>query len=71
MNTTLKALQDLYVALGGEASDVADCTTNVEVLNAISAKYDGASDASLNPVAIDNIGCTISNIRCFTTKCHI
>ena len=62
MKTTVQALKDLYVALGGELADVADCTTNVEVLNAISAKYEGANDANLNPDAIDNITAVADSI---------
>lgn len=62
MKTTPEALQDLYVALGGELSDVADMSTTVEVLNAIAAKYDGDDDASLNPDAIENIAVVADNI---------
>lgn len=53
--TTVEALKDLYVALGGDLADVQDMSTNVAVLNAISAKYNGASDAVLNPEAVANI----------------
>lgn len=53
--TNVEALKALYAALGGTASDVANCTTIVEVLNAIAAKYDGESDATINPDAIANI----------------
>lgn len=60
--TTVEALKALYVALGGSASDVADCVTNVDVLNVISAKYDGDSDAILNPEAIANITAVADNI---------
>lgn len=55
MKTIPEALRGLYAALGGEAADVQDCTTSVEVLNAIAAKFNGASDAVLNPDAIENI----------------
>ena len=41
--------------LGGAESVVAGCSTIVEVLNAIAAKYDGKDDAILNPDAISNI----------------
>ena len=60
--TNVKALQALYVALGGTASDVANCTTIVEVLNAIAAKYDGESDAIINPDAIANIAAVAGSI---------
>ena len=53
--TNVEALQSLYAALGGIAADVANASTSVEVLNAIAAKYDGESDAILNPEAIANI----------------
>ena len=52
--TNVEALKALYTALGGEASDVANASTIVEVLNAIAAKYDGDDDAIINPDAIAN-----------------
>lgn len=60
--TTVQALKDLYVALGGAAADVADCNTNVDVLNVISAKYEGADNAVLNPEAIANIAAVADQI---------
>jgi hypothetical protein len=60
--TNVEALKALYAALGGTASDVANCTTIVEVLNAISAKYEGADDATLNPDAIANITAVVGSI---------
>lgn len=53
--TNVEALKALYTALGGSAADVANANTIVEVLNAISAKYDGDADATLNADAIANI----------------
>ena len=53
--TTVEALKKLYAALGGEAADVQNLDTNVAVLNAISAKYEGAADAVLNADAVANI----------------
>lgn len=53
--TNVEALKVLYTALGGTASNVADASTIVEVLNAIAAKYEGEDDATLNPEAIANI----------------
>lgn len=35
MDTTIKALQNLYVALGGDADDVADVTLIPDMINAI------------------------------------
>ena len=55
MSLTVDELKKLYVKLGGAESVVAGCSTIVEVLNAISAKYDGKDDAILNPDAISNI----------------
>lgn len=60
--TTVEALKDLYVALGGELADVQDMSTNVAVLNAISAKYSGASNAVLNPEAVANIAAVADQI---------
>lgn len=50
-----KALKELYIALGGQESDIETCTTTVSVLNEISALYDGADDATNNLEAIKNI----------------
>lgn len=38
MDTTVKALQNLYVALGGEAADVADITLIPDMINAIATQ---------------------------------
>lgn len=62
MSTNVEALKGLYTALGGSAEDVAAADTTVEVLNAISAKYEGESDAALNPDAISNIAAVAENI---------
>ena len=35
MDNNIKALQNLYVALGGDADDVAGVTTNADMINAI------------------------------------
>ena len=37
MDTTVAALKNLYVALGGEAADVADITLIPDMINAIAA----------------------------------
>lgn len=51
----VEALKSLFEALGGEAADVADANTSVDVLNAIAKQFDGEDDAVLNPEAIANI----------------
>jgi hypothetical protein len=61
MKTTPEALKDLYVALGGDASAVADASTSVDVLNAIAEKLGGEGGAVLNPDAIDNITAVAGN----------
>lgn len=43
METNVQALKDLYVALGGEASDVVDMTTSSEVLVALQAVAQAAA----------------------------
>lgn len=62
MNTNVDALKNLYEQLGGDPADVANCSTSVEVLNAIAAKYGGAADAIINPDAINNIAAVASSI---------
>ena len=62
MNTNVDALKNLYEQLGGDPADVANCSTSVEVLNAIAAKYGGADDAIINPDAINNIAAVASSI---------
>lgn len=58
----VEALQTLYAALGGEPADVANRTTIVEVLNAISAKFGGEDNATLNPEAVNNISNIVDTI---------
>lgn len=60
--TNVEALKALYVALGGDADNVANTSTIVGVLNAIAAKYEGEDDATLNPDAIANITAVIGTI---------
>lgn len=60
--TNVEALKALYVALGGDADDVVNVSTIVDVLNAIAAKYEGESDAIVNPDAISNITAVVGNI---------
>lgn len=58
----VEALQALYAALGGTPANVANASTNVEVLNAIAALFDGDDDAIINPDAIANITAVAGNI---------
>lgn len=60
--TNVEALKMLYTALGGEAADVENASTIVEVLNTIAKKYDGESDATINAEAIANIAAVASSI---------
>lgn len=62
MAKNITALKNLYKQLGGDPEDVQDCSTITEVLNAISGKYDGETDAATNPDAIDNIAAVAENI---------
>ena len=39
MDKNLEALKALYVAVGGDADDVADMTTNAEVIGAIASVF--------------------------------
>lgn len=53
--TNVEALKNLYAALGGNAADVADAVTNVDVLNAIAGFLGGEVDATTISEAIENI----------------
>lgn len=57
--TNVEALRALYAALGGDATDVANESTIVQVLNAIAAKYEGENDATQNAEAIVNIAAVV------------
>ena len=60
--TNVEALKALYEALGGEAADVENASTSVDVLNAIAAMFDGESDAAINPDAIANIAAVAGDL---------
>lgn len=62
MKTTPDALKDLYEALGGDASAVAELDKTIDVLNAFAAKYEGNADAVVIPEAIENIAEVADNI---------
>lgn len=69
--TNVEALKSLYHALGGDLDDVADVNTIVGMLNAISAKFDGADDAELNAQGIENITEIIGNITADLTTLDV
>ena len=69
--TNVEALKSLYHALGGDLDDVADVNTIVGMLNAISAKFDGADDAELNAQGIANITEIIGNITADLTTLDV
>lgn len=55
MDTTVKALQALYAALGGSADDVANITTIPDMINAIASHVAAGGAAELPAVkAADN-----------------
>lgn len=60
--TNVETLKALYVALGGDATNVANASTIVQVLNAIAAKYEGENDATQNAEAIANIAAVAGNL---------
>jgi hypothetical protein len=51
MDTTVKALQNLYTALGGEAADVENLLTIPDMVNAIAAQVaaNAAAETSSKP----------------------
>lgn len=55
-STTLDALKNLYVAHGGNASDVADLTVIPDVINALAAFISGGGAAELPTVTAENDG---------------
>lgn len=59
----VEALKALYIALGGEATTVANAVTNVDVLNELSKLFSGEYDATENAEAIANITAVASAIH--------
>lgn len=51
MDNNITALQGLYVALGGDADDVANMTTIPELINAIATVATGVAGATLPEVS--------------------
>lgn len=56
MDTTIDALKNLYVALGGTASDVANITIIPDMINAIATVAATATAAELPKVTASNNG---------------
>lgn len=48
MTSNIDALKEVYVALGGDAADVADMTINAEVIHAIALQIPAALEAAAN-----------------------
>ena len=56
MDTTVKALQTLYVALGGTASDVANLVIIPDLINAIATLVSSGATAELPTVTTSDNG---------------
>lgn len=56
MNTTVEALKNLYVALGGSADDVANITLIPDMINALATVAATATAAELPKVTSSNNG---------------
>ena len=56
MDTTIDALKNLYVALGGTASNVADIVIIPDMINAIAALITSGATAELPAVSATNNG---------------
>lgn len=56
MDNNITALQGLYVALGGDAEDVANISTIPEMINAIATVAAGVAGATLPEVTADDDG---------------
>ena len=56
MDNTITALQNLYVALGGTASDVADITIIPDMINAIATLVSSGATAELPKVTSTDNG---------------
>ena len=59
----VEALKALYIALGGNADNVANAVTMVDVLNEISKLFSGDYDATQNAEAIANIAAVAGSIN--------
>lgn len=56
MDTNVQALKNLYAALGGDPADVADISTNADMINAIAAHIGSGGAAELPTVTTTDNG---------------
>ena len=56
MDNNITALQGLYVALGGDADDVAELNTIPDMINAIATVASGVAEATLPAVTAEDNG---------------
>ena len=56
MDNNITALQGLYIALGGDADDVAELNTIPDMINAIATVALGVAGATLPAVTAENNG---------------
>lgn len=61
MNTTVESLQGLYVARGGDLSDVEDLNTIPEMIDAITSITEYSTEGSL-PISSDEVDEIIKSI---------
>lgn len=61
MNTTVESLQGLYVARGGDLSDVEDLNTIPEMIDAITNITESSTEGSL-PISSDEVDEIIKSI---------
>ena len=56
MDTNVQALKNLYAALGGDPADVANISTNADMINAIAAHIGSGGAAELPTVTTTDNG---------------
>ena len=61
MNTTVESLQGLYVARGGDLSDVEDLNTIPDMIDAIASITESSTEGSV-PVTSDEVDEIINSI---------
>lgn len=61
MNTTIESLQGLYVARGGNLSDVEDLNTIPEMIDAIASITESSTEGSV-PITSDEVDTIIDSI---------